>query len=84
MPDLPEEVRGTREVTLNELQSILQEIDEQVPVNAPSPEVMLRHPGAMGFTKAKVTMTYRTERVGGTTKYEQVPCILIEEEEDNG
>ena len=71
-------------MTTGDLVKQILELNSKAPegVSVEDMEVMLRHPGSMGFTKAKLTPTYVSKSINGTTKYEQVPIILIEEDEN--
>jgi len=71
-------------MTTGDLVKQILELNSKAPegISVEDMEVMLRHPGNMGFTRARITPTYVSKSIFGTTKYEQVPIILIEEDRD--
>jgi hypothetical protein len=71
-------------MTAGELVKALLDVNKKAPEGTvEETEVMLRHPGSMSFVKAKLTLTYTSKRVNGTTKMEQIPIFLIEEAKDD-
>ncbi len=67
-------------MTLSELVVKLTHVTKEADAAHVDPEVFIRLPKGMGFTKAKVTQTYVSQSRDGTTFYDQVPAVLFEED----
>lgn len=68
-------------MTAGDLVKQIMELNKKAPEGTvEETDVMLLHPGSMSHVPAKLTLTYTSRRMAGTTKFEQVPIVLVEED----